>query len=128
MQALFQILPKFWWLSLALFILHQFVEKIMHWHLPIVDSYLDPLLSMPIILGIHLAERRVLFDEKKDFILPIFEVIVILVFFALIFEWGLPHWFDGFVYDPLDFVAYAIGALFFIAFINKPSRNKAGLN
>lgn len=119
MSSIFQILPKLWWFLLTAFLLHQLVEKVFHWHFIFFDNYLDPFLSMPILLGIHLAERKILFQEKNTFTLPLFEVLLIGVFMMFIFEWGLPKWFDGFVYDPVDFVAYGLGVLVFIFFLNK---------
>ena len=119
-------LSTFWWACFLLFLMHQFIEKILNWHISIFDNYLDPLLSMPIILGIHLAERQYFFRENKDFKLPVFTILIICTFLAIIFEEGFPKIKNGFVNDPIDYLCYGTGAFVFYLFMNKPFKVQLG--
>jgi len=88
-------------------------------------SYLDPLLCMPVLLGLFCKERSVM--SGKPYRLPLFEMIVIVVFLSLIFELGFPKWSAAFFYDPFDFVAYGIGAVLFTSFGNSFSSKRKEL-
>ncbi len=114
-------IPKLWWVVFSLFLIHQITEKIFDFHIAFFDSFLDPFLSIPIILGIHLTERRLIFERNINFKLPLFEVLVITIFLSLVFEFIFPKYFEGFYSDPLDFVSYGLGTLFFWFFMNKES-------
>ena len=103
--------PIFWWICFSLFWLHQIAQRLLHWSIPLVDSYLDPLLCMPVLLGILSKERSLVLG--RTYRLPLFDLIVIVIFLSLIFELGFPKWSSAFFYDPLDFVAYGVGALLY---------------
>jgi len=107
---LFQF-PVFWWVCFTLFWLHQIGQRLLHWSIPWVDSYLDPLLCMPVLLGIFCKERSMVLG--KTYQLPLFDLIVIVVFLSLIFELGFPKWSASFFYDPWDFLCYGVGAILY---------------
>ncbi len=113
-----------WIVCLLVLLSHQITQKIGHWPLPFLDSYLDPFLSMPILMGGIIIERSFLlctFYPKKVrtvYRFSIFEIIVISIFFALLFEEGFPYWSQDFTRDEWDYVAYFFGSLVFYFFMN----------
>ena len=104
--------PLFWWICAVLFWAHQIAQRLLNWSFPFLDSYLDPFLCMPILLGLLTMERK--WVMGKDYNLPILDSVVIVVVLSLIFELGFPKWSDAFYYDSYDFVAYGLGALAYI--------------
>ena len=111
------------WLScVILFITHQFFQKILGWDSLILDSYLDPLLCLPIFMGMMLIERRFFLKKRnynKIYTFSILETIIITIVLSIIFEEGFPWWSDQFTRDNFDYMLYFVGALFFYFFINK---------
>lgn len=104
-----------WWIPFLLFLLHQFIQYILGWSTPWVDAYLDPLLALPILLGLLLFERRLVFRIKR---LSLLEVTVVSVVLAIIFEEGFPRLEPAFVRDHFDYLAYLVGAGYFWTFLN----------
>jgi hypothetical protein len=73
----------------------------LHWPLPLgISSYLADLLSLPLMLNLALAAHRLLIDRVGT--LPVKWVVA----------WA--------VADPLDVLAYALGALGFHYWLNRP--------
>jgi len=111
-----------WLLCVFLFALHQFFQKILGWNIPILDSYLDPLLCLPIFMGMMLFERRFFLrkiNNNKMYTFSILETYLIAIVLSIVFEEGFPRWSDQFTKDYFDYVFYSVGALFFHAFINR---------
>jgi hypothetical protein len=104
-----------WYLPIAIVLLHQLVQYGLGWRLPLLDAYLDPLLCLPTLLGLWLAEKRWLFEVRR---LDGLEVIIAGVALAILFEEGFPRWQPAFVRDWWDYLMYAIGGLWFWWFIN----------
>jgi hypothetical protein len=104
-----------WWIPFLLFLLHQFVQYILGWSTPWVDAYLDPLLALPILLGLLLFERRLVFKVQR---LSLLEVSLVSIVLAIIFEEGFPWLQPAFVRDYFDHFAYFVGAVYFWYFIN----------
>ena len=94
-----------WWIAVGLFLLHQLTQWL-GWHWWLADGYLDPVLFMPVMLGLWLAERRWLFGTER---LGGLETIVAGVVLAMIGEEVFPRLEAGFRRDGWDYVAYAIG-------------------
>ncbi len=110
-----------WLFCLFLFIAHQVSQKTLGWKIPILDSYLDPLLCLPIFMGMMLVERRFFLKKRnynKVYTFSILEVIVIAISLSIVFEEGFPRWSDQFTKDYFDYLFYFVGALFFHFFIN----------
>jgi len=113
-------LTKTWWGCLVLLLAHQITQKWLGWQLPFLDNYLDPFLSIPILLGAIVAERNLFIQhflrpkERYIYKLSIFEIIVLSIFFALVFEEGFSHWSDNFTRDNWDYLAYFLGTCFTI--------------
>lgn len=117
-----------WLFCVLLFIGHQFLQKILDWNFTILDSYLDPLLCLPIFMGMMLFERRFFLKKIKHntvYTFSILETIVIATTLSIIFEEGFPRWSDQFTKDYFDYIFYFVGALFFYFFINHKN-NKVG--
>jgi len=111
-----------WLLCVFLFGIHQFFQKILGWNFPLFDSYLDPLLCLPIFMGMMLFERRFFLRKRnynKVYTFPVLETIVIGIVLSIIFEEGFSRWSNKFTKDYFDYVFYFVGALFFYFFINK---------
>ncbi|WP_299989871.1 hypothetical protein [uncultured Pontibacter sp.] len=88
-------------------------------YFPLLFSYLDDLLAMPIVLTIILAAERIYFQNDK-FVLPLAWLVVTVVAFSVFFELLLPPIYSKHTADWLDVMAYTLGALIFQFSINKP--------
>lgn len=111
-------------LCAALFVAHQFSQKVFGLALPVLDSYLDPLLCMPILLSLFLAERRWLFRKSNAYVLPKGEVLGLVLILTVLFEVGFPAFSTQFTGDVWDAVAYVIGGLFFYKVLNRNKIDK----
>jgi hypothetical protein len=87
--------------------------------IPLLFSYLDDLLAMPIVLTIILAAERIYF-RNNNFVLPLGWVVGAVVAFSVFFELMLPPFSQKHTADWLDAVAYSVGAVLFHLIINKP--------
>ena len=106
-----------WLFCFLLFAIHQFFQKILGWNFIWLDSYLDPLLCLPIFMGLMLAERRYFLKKRNHnnvYTFSILETVVIAIVLSIIFEEGFPRWSDQFTKDYSDYFFYFVGALFFI--------------
>lgn len=113
-------------ISCVLFALHQLLQKGLDISLPLIDSYLDNLLAMPIILTFLLVERRILFRRGKGYSLSAMDVILATVYIVIIAEVVFPLLSDNFVTDWRDVIFYALGSLIFWFTINRwPEKHKA---
>jgi hypothetical protein len=104
--------------SVLLFLINQALEQAGVF-IPLLFSYLDDLLAMPIVLTIILAAERIYF-RNNSFVLPLGWVIGAVVAFSIFFELMLPPFFQKHTADWLDVVAYSVGAVVFHFTINKP--------
>ncbi len=95
-------------LLLAIFFLHQLLQKVLDIAIPIADAYLDDVLCIPILLYLWNWEKRVLWRYSDYKIKPL-ESLWLTIILALVFEWGFPILSNGFTYDKLDFLAYGLG-------------------
>ena len=109
---------------LALVYIHQIVQKLLGLNVPIIDSFLDPLLFMPILLHLILWEQRFLFRKGPDYVLPWKHIMFILIFVAVLCEYFFPLWNNNFTMDHWDVFCYTIGALVFASFLNLPLKTR----
>lgn len=109
---------KLWQLLVLIFLTHQIVEKGLSIHLPLIDSYLDDLLCMPILLGGLLAEQM---DVLKRQRLTWVEGIICFVLLSWLFEIFLPGIYVSYTADIWDVCCYAFGGLFFFLYLNPKS-------
>lgn len=111
--------PWFIWM-LVVFSIHQIMQKVLDINILFLDSFLDPLLFMPILLHLMLWERRFLFGKGPCYILSWKRIICILVFVSVLCEFLYPYWDDSFTMDYWDILCYSIGALLFGLYFNDP--------
>jgi len=104
-----------WWIPALLVPAHQLSQYVLHLDLGLIDDYLDPLLCIPILLGLWLTERRFFLRHHR---LTGLEIVIATAVLAVVFEEGFPLWQPDFVRDWWDYPAYALGALWFWWFIN----------
>lgn len=102
-----------------LFILHQVFIMVFDVRLPQIDSYLDNLLAMPIILTLLLFERIYLFKWKNYKRLNLLEIVAATTFIAVVSELLFPLLSDDFTSDWLDVFFFFLGALIFYFTVNK---------
>jgi hypothetical protein len=120
-----RMLVRPWFIGmLLLFSIHQVMQKVLGINILLLDSYLDPLLFMPILLHLMLWERRFLFGKGSCYILSWKRIICILVFVSVFCEFLFSYWSDSFTRDYWDIFCYAIGALLFGIYLNKPLKIK----
>lgn len=103
---------------IALFATHQLFQKVFDISIPLLDSYLDPFLSIPIFLSLLLVERRWLL-RQPDFNFTTLELVIITTVLAIIFEEVFPRISDSFTRDNWDYVFYFFGGGYFSFFINE---------
>lgn len=114
MKLLFK---PFFLICFLVFFTHQIVEKVFAIHIPFLDNYLDSFLALPIILSLHLVERRFLF-KKPDYRFSVLEIVVISITLSIFFEEALPLISDKFTKDYFDYLALGLGAVLFWGFGN----------
>lgn len=105
-----------WWLAVVAFVVHQGVQWGLGVHQAYVDAYLDPLLAMPVLLGLWLLERQLIFRVQR---LQLLETAVATVLLSVLLEEVFPRYEPGFRHDAVDYVFYALGGVYFYLFINK---------
>lgn len=99
-------------IAAVLFSLHQLSQKLLGVALPLVDSYLDPFLSIPLLLGLACAEQRWLLGRRADESFTAVEVTAMTMALAVLFEEGFPRIDPAQqTRDTWDYVAYGAGAV-----------------
>lgn len=101
---------------IILFLLHQYVQKIARLSFPMIDSYLDPLLFMPILLTLITWERR-LFYKNRLYHLPWTHIFGYLLLVSVLCEVVLPMWTERMTADVWDVLFYALGTILYLAVI-----------
>ena len=92
--------------ALAAFSLHQLVLAFGLYFL-LLDSFLDPLCTVPVVLGLPSMLARQIWPEL---VLSWGSVVLFTLALSLAFEWIIPSFDTRFTRDPLDALAYALGA------------------
>jgi hypothetical protein len=101
------------YLSAALiFLLHQWLQKGMGIAIPLADQYLDPLLCMPLLLGVWQWEKQWLFGHR----ISATEIWVLTLILALLFELVFPWLTPKFTADWWDALLYFAGTTLFLLF------------
>lgn len=86
----------------------------------IVQSYADPLLCLPVVLTTLLLLKWA-WTGGVVRRLSIVDCIIALVVFAAAFELILPKFATRYTADPIDVIAYSLGAVLFWRLINRPA-------
>jgi len=111
-----------WWIPLFLVPIHQFSQYVLGLDLGLIDDYLDPILCLPVLLGLWLTERRVFFRVDR---LTGLEIMVASLILSFVFEEIFPRFQPDFVRDWWDYLAYAAGAVWFWWMINPAEEDVA---
>ena len=90
---------------------------------PLISSFADDLICLPLILGMILLLHRKGLKRGASYTLPKFHGLVSLILFAVFFEAVLPLWKSNATADPWDLLMYFLGYVFFELWMNKPSIN-----
>ena len=93
-----------------LFMIHQFCQKWCQLSFPFADQYLDPLLCMPILLGIWQLEQYYLYKRT----ITAAEAWVLTALLSILFEVGFPRFSPHFTADWIDAVLYFSGTALFL--------------
>lgn len=113
-------------LALALTVLYGLLYLNKHWwHHPLpvlLTSYLADVLALPLLLTAALLLMRHGYFRQAAFVLPGSWVVAAWALLSLWFEWWLPRVQPAAVADPLDVLAYAVGAWVFWRWLNVPAR------
>ncbi len=104
-------------IAVLLAALNQLVER-NGIHIPIVHAYLDDLLCFPIVLTVGLVGYRLTLGNS-NYKLGHWQVWPAVVLYALVFEWVLPSYSPIYTGDPLDVLAYIVGATAFMRWVNR---------
>jgi hypothetical protein len=116
-----QMLIRPWFIGMLVVVfIHQIFQKVIGFNISIVDSFLDPLLFMPILLHLILWEQRFLFAKGSRYVLSWRRITSILVFVTVLCEYFFPRWSNSFTMDYWDAIFYVVGAVFFGLFLNIP--------
>jgi len=103
----------------------QLNRRWLHWPLPApLTSYLGDALCLPILLSLALALHRALICRTGT--LPGTWVLGAWLAVSVWFEGLLPRWSAQATADPLDVLAYGLGALAFHRWFNRPPRPRLG--
>lgn len=96
------------------FAAHQIAQRLLDLDWWPADHYLDPLLSIPLLLSLAEAEQRWLLRGRGWRGYSALEIAAMTAALALVFEFAFPRLDpSGQTYDPLDFVAYGVGGLLY---------------
>jgi hypothetical protein len=74
----------------------------------VLDAYLDPLCTVPVVLGLPSAGAQYVWPGWR---LPWAHTLVFTLVLAVVFEWAVPRNDLRFTSDRWDVLAYALGAL-----------------
>ena len=97
---------------LTVFLAHQIGQKVFNLSLPVVDASLDPILCFPLLLPLVDWEYRR--RNKKQMLIPTVELIGVSILLMVFFEWVCPLLNSDLVADPIDFLWYTLGLLFYL--------------
>lgn len=97
---------------LTVFIAHQIGQKIFNLSWSGLDASLDPILCFPLLLPLVDWEYRR--RNKKQVLIPTIELIGVSILLMMFFEWVCPLLNTDLVADPMDFLWYTLGLLFYL--------------
>lgn len=95
-------------ISFLAFLVHQYLQKIADVHYPFIDSFLDPLLFLPILLPLIVWERR-LIRHVPTYSMPWSHVLGYIILISILCEIVLPIWNKRMTSDIIDVLFYAVG-------------------
>jgi hypothetical protein len=116
-----------WSILVALFLLNQYIERVLHLSLPFLHSYFDDLMAVPITLGTYqILVQDIL--KKSSFQIRISHILVCLIGFTFHFEILMPIISGKYTRDIIDILMYAVGCGLFVlsnpTLLKLPAHNK----
>lgn len=111
--------------SILLFLFHQTIERGFSYSIPFLHSYLDDLVSMPIVLGLGTQIIQWIHPIKDLYFLDKTVVLITVIFYSILFEGILPF-VNPSVYtaDWIDIVMYSAGAILFYNLVSKKAKEE----
>lgn len=108
-------------LCLGVFLVEQLLESFSV-YISYVHAYLDDVCAMPVILTLASVLMSVIYFGRQSknltFRLSAFQVIMALVYCAVLFEVLLPRMATKYIADYWDILAYSFGAFIYYKLIN----------
>ena len=102
---------------------HQFAQRVLEWRWAPVDGYLDPVLSIPLLLSLAEAEQRYLLAGRGWRGYTAVEIGAMTLALGFAFELLFPYLDPARqTSDPLDFLAYAVGGVLYGLAARQPNR------
>src|SRR5690606_15364543 len=101
---------------LILFLLHHYLQYIARFSFAMLDSYLDPLLFMPILLTLITWERQLMYKNRL-YTLSLMHIFGYLLLVSVLCEVVLPMWTERMTADVWDVLFYALGTILYLAVI-----------
>lgn len=88
-----------------------------------IQFYLADLLAVPVIATLSMWFTRWA-TQKRDFILPGWQVIFTVLLLTVLFEILLPLKMNRYTADPVDVLMYSLGGMFYWKVMNTPASRK----
>ncbi|TYB76030.1 hypothetical protein ES677_07305 [Bizionia gelidisalsuginis] len=98
-------------LTLAIYFAKMAAVPLPNW----VAFYLSDVLCMPIVLSACLATVRIA-KQNNLISIPLGAIMALTIYYALYFEWLLPHYNSRYTADIIDVGLYVIGSGLFYTF------------
>jgi hypothetical protein len=95
------------------------LERVFRIFIPLVHSYLDDLLAIPVILGITLQIYRKIHPKKDAFSFTRIQILVAIIYVSVVFELILPRFSGTYTADIFDVFCYFVGGIYFYFLINR---------
>jgi hypothetical protein len=96
------------------------IARMLRHPVPWLNGYITDLFAVPVIANLGLWMQRVFIIKSDYYVLSRAQVIFIVVYMSLLFEWLLPMISKIYTADWKDVLLYCAGGLFFYFVMNKP--------
>ncbi len=107
-------------------LIHQVFQKGLGINHFLIDSYLDDLLAVPVLMGITLIIERGLPGYSETYFHSPLHIAFVCLLLSVCFEYILPELSDRYVSDPFDLLGYTVGA--FLYYFYQPEKNLSYIN
>jgi hypothetical protein len=109
-----------WFIAGCLVWLTVMITRALGHPLPYVNGFITDVFAVPVIASISLWLQRVFIIKNNYYVLSPMQVIFIVIYLSLLFEWLLPMTSEIYTGDWIDVLLYLVGGLFFYGVMNKP--------
>lgn len=115
-KTFFEIFGKHEIVLLFVFLINQLVER-SGIYIPIIHSYLDDLLAVPLTLAMTRFIMFFIHTETFTSLYTSLQVGIVVAMFSAYFEWYLPSRYDVHHRDFFDIICYALGGVYYMEFL-----------